>query len=388
MWRIFDMAAVVCVLMGAVDLSLAQTAKIAALRKFEFMTRMSTECLVALLLLLPGVVVARNHYKAERTTDHGVDIVRLLDVAHGAEVIVVPSIGNRAVQMKVHGKDILYFQNTDMGDFKAAPRMSSIPFLAPWADLLDEQGFWANGKHYHFNMDLGNVQGNMPGHGFLMTTPLWQVTQVAADKHSAHMTSRLEFWKYPDMMAQWPFAQEYEMTYSLADGALEVKLAVTNLSTESIPIVLGFHPYFQIPDVPRDEWTAHIPARIHVIPGEHNIPSGEMRPMDLPDPYPLKGNHLDEGFTDLIRDEEGRAHFNIKSGEKKVEVLMGPKYTVATIWLPSAPDQTPRPFICFEPLATIIDGLNLAHAGKWNGLQMLPAGQKWAESFWIQSSGI
>jgi len=290
--------------------------------------------------------------------------------------------------MKVHGKDIIYFQNTDAGDFKTNPKMSSIPFLAPWADLLDEQGFWANRKHYHFNMDLGNVHGEMPGHGFLMTTPHWQVTEVGTDRHSARVTSRLDFWKYPDMMAQWPFAQEYEMTYRLTNGELEVRLAVTNVSTESMPIVLGFHPYFQIPDVPRDEWTAHIPARIHVIPGEHNIPSGEMRPMDLPDPYPLKGNKLDEGFADLVRDEQGRAHFNIKSGDKMVEVLIGPKYTVATVWLPSAPDGAPRPFICFEPLTTIIDGLNLAYAGKWTGLQMLPAGQKWVESFWIRSSGI
>ena len=34
-------------------------------------------------------------------------------------------------------------------------------------------------------------------------------------------------------MAQWPFAHEYEMTYSLADGVLEVKTTVTNLSAEA-----------------------------------------------------------------------------------------------------------------------------------------------------------
>src|SRR5271168_1647636 len=88
------------------------------------------------MLLLPLTAYAKN-YKAERTTDHGVEVVRLTDVSHGIEVTVVPSVGNRAIQMKVHGKDIIYFQNTDAGDFKAHPAMSSIPFLAPWADLLD-----------------------------------------------------------------------------------------------------------------------------------------------------------------------------------------------------------------------------------------------------------
>jgi len=235
----------------------------------------------------------------------------------------------------------MYFPSADLSEHVKSPKLGGIPLLAPWADLLDEQAFWANGKRYGFNMSLGNVRGVMPGHGFLINSPLWEITEVAADSQSAHLTSRFQFWKYPDLMAQWPFAQEYEMTYRLTNGELEVKLAVTNLSTESMPIVLGFHPYFQIPDVPRDEWTAHIPARIHVTPGEHNIPTGEMRPMDLPDPYPLKGNKLDEGFTDLVRDDQGRAHFNIKSGDKMVEVLIGPKYTVATIWL----TQQVAPFI-------------------------------------------
>ena len=155
-----------------------------------------------------------------------------------------------------------------------------------------------------------------------------------------------------------------------------------------MPLAVGFHSFFQIPDIPRDEWTAHIPARVHVIADEHNIPTGEMRPLDIPNPLPLKGRRMDDGFTDLERDTLGRAHFWIESGGKKVETLFGPKYTVATIWLPSGPNGQPREFICFEPLSTIISGVNLAHEGKWSGLQTVPAGGRWTESFWIQSSGI
>ena len=110
--------------------------------------------------------------------------------------------------------------------------------------------------------------------------------------------------------------------------------------------------------------------------------------MDVPNPLLLKGQRLDEGFTDLERDAGGRAHFSIEAGGKLVETLMGPKFTVVTVWLPSARDGTPQPFICFEPLATIISGVNLAHDGKWDGLQSVPAGGNWTESFWIRSSGI
>jgi aldose 1-epimerase len=290
--------------------------------------------------------------------------------------------------MKVHGKNILYFPYADVSELQKRPRLCGIPFLAPWADLLNEPAFWANGKKYAFNMGLGNVRGNMPIHGLLTASTYWKVSDVAADARSAHVTSRLEFWRYPDLVAQWPFAHEYEVTYSLADGALEVKTTVTNLSSEEMPLVLGYHSFFQIPDIPRDEWVMHYPARIHVIADEHNIPTGEMRPLDLPNPLELRGRKLDDGFTDLERDADGRAHFSIESGGKVVETLFGPKYTVATIWLPAGPGGQPREFICIEPLATIISGVNLAHEGKSNDMQSVPAGGKWTERFWVRARGI
>jgi len=348
---------------------------------------MGAEQFAGAFFLLTMTTFAQN-YKAAQVSDHGVAIVRLSDAAHDVEVSMVPSIGNRAYEMKVHGKNILYFPYADVSEFQQRPRLCGIPFLAPWADLLNEPAFWANGKKYLFNMGLGNVRGNMPIHGLLTNSPLWQVTEVAADAHSAHVSSRLAFWKSPDLMAQWPFAHEYEMTYSLAEGALEVKTTVNNLSAEPMPLVLGYHSFFQIPGIPRDEWTAHYPARVHIIADEHNIPTGEMRPLDLPNPLPLAGRTLDDGFTDLERDAEGRAHFSIRSAGKTVETLFGPKYPVATIWLPSGPGGQPREFICFEPLATIISGVNLAHEGKWNGLQTVAAGGAWTESFWIRASGI
>jgi aldose 1-epimerase len=340
------------------------------------------------MFLMVSPALFGQTYKAEQVVDHGVPIVRLTDTAQGVEVSVAPGIGNRAYEMKVHGKNILYFPSADVGEFQQRPRLSGIPFLAPWADLLSEQAFWANGKRYAFNMELGNVRGNMPSHGFLVTSPLWRVTEVAADSRSARVTSRLDFWKYSDLMAQWPFAHDYEMTYSLQNGELEVKTTIANLGAKAMPVSLGYHSFFQIPDIPRDEWIAHSPARIHVIPGEHNIPTGEMRPNDVPNPLPLRGRTLDDGFTDFERDAEGRAHFWIESGGKKVETLLGPKYPVVTIWLPNAPGGQPREFICFEPLTAIINGINLAHDGKWQGLQMLPPGEKWVESFWVRASGL
>jgi aldose 1-epimerase len=348
---------------------------------------MGRAVMITALFLLTAVAFAQN-YRAEQILDHDVPVVRLTDAANGVQVSILPSVGNRAYEMQVHGKNILYFPYADVAEFQKQPRLCGIPFLGPWADILSEQAFWANGKKYPFNMGLGNVRGERPIHGLLVNSPAWHLSETAADAHSAHATSRLEFWKYPDLVAQWPFAHEYEMSYSLADGMLEVRTTIHNSSAEPMPLAIGYHSFFQIPDIPREEWVAHLPARVHVIADEHNLPTGEMRPLDIPNPLALRGRTLDDGFTDLERDADGRAHFWIESAGKIVETLFGPEYPVATIWLPAAPPGQTRDFICFEPLTTIINGQNLAHEGKYPGVRTIPAGGTWTGSFWVRARGL
>jgi aldose 1-epimerase len=331
-------------------------------------------------------MAAAQNYTAQKTSDHGVDIIRLTDAAHGVEVSIAPSIGNRAYEMKVHGKNILYMPAPDVSQLKQRPGLSGIPFLAPWANRMADGGFWANGKKYTFNPELGTVRVATNGiaiHGMLSTSALWEVTELSADAKSAHVTSLFEFWKYPDLMANWPFAHEYRMTYRLADGVLEVITTVINRSTQAMPLALGYHPYYNLPDVPRDEADAHIPAKTAVVTDARLVATGEMKPMDLPDPTPLKGRTLDNGFTDLVRDKDGRAAFTLEGGGKKIEVTYGPKWLVAVVWEP--PNQN---FICFEPMASITNGPNLSHDGKYPQQQTLAGGASWTESFWVRASGI
>jgi aldose 1-epimerase len=344
--------------------------------------------LFTLLVALPVLSVAQN-YSSQRTSEQGITVIHLADAARGVEVTVLPSFGNRVSEMKVHGKNILYFPVSDLSELQKSPNLNGVPFLAPWANRLNEDDFWANDKKYTFNMTLGNVRSNpVPIHGLLMNSDLWEVGEVKADGKSAWVTSRLRFWKHPELMAQWPFAHEYEMTYRLADGTLEVKVTVTNLSTEAMPIALGYHPYYRIPDVPRDEWTASIPARKIVIADSRLVATGEFKPYDLPSPLPLKGHPLDTGFTDLERDAQGRAHFSIEARGMKVETLFGPKFPAAVIFAPPAPAGETRDFICFEPMTGITNAINLHHDGKYPDLQSVAPGAKWSESFWIRSSGI
>jgi aldose 1-epimerase len=364
--------------------------------------------LAAVLLTGGADAVAAPAYRAERAGE----VVRLEDTKNHTVVSIIPSSGNKAFEMKVKGQNVLYFPFESVEAFKAkgADGFNGIPFLGPWANRLDEQAFYANGQRYAFDMQLGNVRGAIPIHGFVTTTDKWQVTEVKSDGKSAWTTSRLDFYKTPAWIKQFPFAHTIDMTYRLQDGVLQVTTKIVNLSTDPMPVAIGFHPYFQLTDSKREDWIVSIGAKTQWLLAENKVPTGQTEPIEklLPDPHgiALKDFDLDHVFGDLVRDESGRSVMTLKGKSQKLDVLLGPNYRSVVIYAPkpaAAPpagappaaggrgrnggDQS-RNYICFEPMAGITDAMNLAQKGLYKELQSIPPGGTWQESFWVRPSGF
>ena len=174
----------------------------------------------ALAIFIPFMTQAAN-YSAHKTMVDGVEVVQLADAASRTEVSIVPSVGNMAYEIKVAGKNILWFPYKSPAELKAKPQFCGIPFLAPWANRLDGDTYWVNGKKHVLNPALGNFRRDghqKPIHGLLNYSPDWEVISVTAGDRSASVTSRLDFGRHPDLMAQFPFAHTITMTYRLAEG--------------------------------------------------------------------------------------------------------------------------------------------------------------------------
>jgi aldose 1-epimerase len=322
-------------------------------------------------------------------------VVELNDSRNQTAVSILPALGNLTVEMKVKGHNVLRFPFTSAADYTGGSGSIGIPFLAPWADRLDEQAFYANGKRYAFDMSLGNVRGTNPIHGFLTSVPDWKVIETRADGQSAWVTSRLEFFKHPSWMKQFPFAHTIEMTHRLRDGVLEVTTRLDNLSVEPMPVAVGFHPFFQLTDSARDEWTMSVAARTHWPVSEAKMPTGLTQPIDKffanPAAVQLAPLELDDVFSDLVRDASGLATMSLRGKTQQLDVVLGANYRAVVIYAPKrGPGQDPaaRNFVCIEPVAGIINALNLAHKGLYKELQSIPPGGVWQERFWIRPSGF
>ena len=112
------------------------------------------------------LAAARPAFTQPYSSSHNGDVVQLQDARTQTIVSILPSVGNIAFAMNVKGQNILYWPYGSIEEFKVRPGMSGIPFLGPWIDRLDEQAFFANGRRFPFDMQLGNVRGDMPSHGF------------------------------------------------------------------------------------------------------------------------------------------------------------------------------------------------------------------------------
>jgi aldose 1-epimerase len=223
-------------------------------------------------------------------------------------------------------------------------------------------------------------------------------------------------------MKQWPFAHAIEMTYRLQDGTLEVLTKISNMATEPMPVSIGYHPFYQLTDSPREEWTITVPARTRWLLSYQKVPTGQTESTDKFFPNgkgALKDYNLDDVFSDLNRDAQGRATYTLKGRKQQLDITQGPNYRSLVIYSPNPlntgrgsqipppnPNATLAPaaraggpppaanplatpnFICFEPMAGITNALNLAHKGVYKELQYIQPGGTWQESFWIKPSGF
>jgi aldose 1-epimerase len=322
------------------------------------------------------------NYSAARVFVDGIEVVHLTDARHKTQVSIVPSVGNNAFEMEVNGTNLFWTPHQSVAEFKAKPVFSGVPFLAPWANRLDGDAFWANGQKYLLNPDLNNLHrdGNgLPIHGLLRFTDLWKVAAVEATESGACVTSRLEFWRHPELMAQFPFAHEIEMTHRLQDGGLEVHVGIANHAVAAMPLSVAFHPYLTLTDAPRDEWSVHIPVRERVVVDERLIPTGAREPADLSGLTPLKNRSFDTVFSGVDASDV----FEVRGRKQRIALRFGPKYPVAVVYAPPG-----QQFICFEPMSGVTNAFNLAQRGLYPQLQTVPPGGEWEESFSILPSGF
>ncbi len=330
-------------------------------------------------------------YTAASASVDGIEVVTLRD-ADGATLSIAPKLGNLAFEYICNGKNALWFPYESIGAYVAEPDFCGIPFLAPWANRLDEHAFYAHGVRHELDRRLGNYlldQDGQPIHGLLSSSPHWNVIDLRAGRDSASVVSRLDFGLHPDLMAQFPFSHRITIKYELKDRRLRVETVLENQSDLPMPVSVGFHPYFQLHDLPRDDWRLRLPAHRVWNLNARFTPTGNTSPISEVFPRHesllLRDQFLDHVFGDLVPTDCGTSGFKVTGRDESITVRYGQAYPVAVVYAPTGEN---RSFVCFEPMTGITNAFNLAHRGLYDALPTVAPGQSWRGSFEVIARGF
>ena len=311
----------------------------------------------------------------------------LIDAKRKMNFGFVADIGALGYEFKVKGKHVLLAPDSLEAYRKERGLGRGNPLMAPFANRIDREHYFFQGRKYLLNDGLGNFiragGSNLPIHGLLAYDTRWEVVKTgASDKNGAFLTARIEFYKHPELMAQFPFAHVWEITYRLKNGQLECTTAVKNVGKANMPVHFGYHPYF-VPDGPRAEWRLHVAARKHWVVDDVLIPTGKLEPTEqfLPGStgeLTLGKAYIDGGVTDLVRDRKGLARFWVAGKNQKIEVVFDKNYATSILFAPLFMDMA-----CIEPQTGPTNAFNMQHEGKFKGLNVLAPGKTFQASFWI-----
>jgi galactose mutarotase-like enzyme len=287
-------------------------------------------------------VTAAHRYQVSHFTDR-YTIYELSDEQTKSVVQVCPERGGIVIGCRLHGRELLYLDRETLLDPEANIR-GGIPVLFPICGQLRHGSYEWEGQTYE-----------MRNHGVARTSP-WEVEHTGADG-SAWITLVLR--SNAETLSAYPFEFELRFTYRLLNGQLSIEQRYGNLSSQPMPMVTGFHPYFATDD--KNIRYGTDASRLL----DYN--DGEIKPFDgSVDLGPLKES------VALLDAPKGEISFPLSDGTR-VHLRYSDEFRFVVLWSVAG-----KPFVCVEPWTALNEALN-----DQKDLILLSPGQTWPADFHI-----
>jgi aldose 1-epimerase len=233
------------------------------------------------------------------------------------------------------------------------PWASGIPLLHPWANRLGGFEYTFDGVAVALDRaDLYLEEHGLPLHGLRAAVTGWEPT-FANEKRIVAGRDVTE--------AAFPFPHRVTVAAELSPFTLTITTTLT-AGERPVPIAFGYHPFLQLPGVPRAEWEITLPVEEHIAVDERLIPTGERAPAGQLD-GPLADRTFDDGYT------YAGGPFVLEGGDRRIEVVFEEGYGYAQVFAPSIAD-----LVCFEPMTAAADALR-------HGPSSVPPGESFTARF-------
>ncbi len=177
--------------------------------------------------------------------------------------------------------------------------------LIPWPNRLADGKYRFDGQDHQVALTEPDKHNAI--HGFLR----WRTwTPVERDADRAVMATVI----YP--MQGYPFTVDVRVTYRLTVDGLDVTTTATNFGDRTAPYGCGQHPYLSPGDALVDACTLRLGAATRILTDpQRELPTGAQAvagtAFDFNRTRLIGDLAMDFAFTDLVRDDEGRARVEL-----------------------------------------------------------------------------
>lgn len=216
--------------------------------------------------------------------------------------------------------------------------------LAPWPNRLQGGTYEFGGRRHQ--LPLSEPEHANAIHG-LVRWAAWQ-----AREHEPHRVV-LEHHLHPQ--PGYPFTLELRVAYELSESGLVVETTATNAGRETCPFGSGAHPYLAVGTATVDDIVLRVPARTALRADERGIPVDTFpvdgTELDFRSARPIGGAKLDNGYTDLERDDDGLARVELRArdGRRGVTLWVDEGYPYLMVFTGDHPD-VERRALAVEPM--------------------------------------
>jgi aldose 1-epimerase len=226
--------------------------------------------------------------------------------------------------------------------------------LVPWPNRLED------GK---YEWDGATLQGALTEpekhnaiHG-LLRWHNWVATE--RDESRVLMHARI----HPQ--TGYPFILDVSVAYALTDDGLVVTTTATNLGETACPYGTGQHPYLSPGEGLIDECELQFAAATRIdTDDERQLPTGRVpvagTDFDFSEPRRVGDFQMDYAFTDLAREQDGRAYGRLKGADRAtVELWLDENYDFLEVFTGDslAPERARRGLGC-EPMTCAPNAFN------------------------------
>ena len=224
---------------------------------------------------------------------------------------VVVEVGGGLRSYSAGGRDLLDGYRVDEQSASGRGQV-----LVPWPNRLQDGSYEFDGRSHQ--LPLTEPEHSNAIHGLVRWTA-WRIGE--REEHRVVM----EYVIHPQ--PGYPFTLGLAIEYALSKGGLSVRTTARNLGSDACPYGCGQHPYLTLGTPTVDTVELQAPGQRVLISDERDLPTGsepvEGTEYDFRAPRAIGTTTLDNAFTDLARDDDGRARVRLRD----------PDGAAATLWV-------------------------------------------------------